>query len=183
MIAFVENTKLDLEVEEFLNDGEIGEIDDLIEYFKKVDILRRSIIGASEQIKRLNESPNPFYGVIPFDGSLVLNEYYRCPSEFYTPLGKWKMSGGGGMLGDTISLLNSLGIKWTRLTSEVNDESGCFGGTIQIDEDQFGNKYSPYKEIKNMRKLSYEANSYLFSYIRWRLEVDGFGDILRPEIK
>lgn len=180
MKAFVENWELDSEVEKFLTDKKI---DDLIEYFKNIDILRRSITNASGLIERLGETPNPFYGVIAFNGSLVLNEYYRCPSEFYTPLGKWKMTGGGGALGDTISLLNSLGIKWTRLTSEVNDASGCYGGTIQIDEDQFGNKYSPYNEFDIIKNLSYEANSYLFSYIRWRLEVDGYGDILRPEIK
>ena len=113
-------------------------------WFEQVDRLRRVIIGNSSLIERLNESPNSYYGVTPFDGSLILCESYGNPQCFYTPLGKWSMSGGGCNDGkEATDILNELGIKWTRIKEPVVNNMGQFGGLIQIDEDHFGNKYTP----------------------------------------
>lgn len=40
-------------------------------------------------------APNPFYNVINFDGSIVLEYYYGSPSCFHTPMGKWNAFSGG----------------------------------------------------------------------------------------
>ena len=50
--------------------------DGLRAWFEQVDRVRRAIVGVSSLIERLNEAPNPYYGVVPFDGSLVLCESY-----------------------------------------------------------------------------------------------------------
>lgn len=117
---------------------------DLSIWFEQVDKLRRTIFNCTTLIERLNESPNPYYGVIPFDGSLILCESYGNPQCFYTPLGKWSITGGGFSNGkEAEDILNELGIKWTRLKFPTINEMGQFGGLIQIDEDQFGNNYPP----------------------------------------
>lgn len=164
-------------------------IEDLESWFLKVDNLRRSIVKVSSMFERLNESPNPFYGVIPFTGSLLLNESYDSPSEFFTPLGKWKILGGGFSDGKTAeSILDELGIKWTRLEKPEVTKMGVFGGVIQIDEDQFGNKYPPldsgvetlndiFSIIKeNIIRLDYDFAENLFKEINKT-------DLLRHENK
>lgn len=119
-------------------------IEDLENHFLKIDKLRKSIVEVSTLFPRLTDTPNPFYGVIPFDGSLILCESYNNPSSFYTPIGKFSITGGGCSEGyTTIDILEQLGIKYTRLTEMVVSKNGCFGGLIQIDEDQFGNIYPP----------------------------------------
>lgn len=188
---FVEEFKE--EVLEILNGHTLEE---LTEYFKKVDKLRRSIIGRSSLFERLNEHPNCFYGVVPFDGSLVVCENYGNLNRFYTPLGKWSITGGGCNDGKSSEdILKELGIKYTRLTDQVAVPNGVFGGIIQIDEDQFGNIYPEFNkkylintDISTNGELakvdfklanSFGANRYLFDLIN--TDAGGEGDLLRKE--
>ena len=123
-------------------------IDSLRAWFEQADRVRRAIVGVSTLIERLDEAPNPYYGVVPFDGSLVLCESYGNPSHFFTTLGKWNITGGGCNYGkEATDILNELGIKWTRLKEPEIHIQGLFGGVIQIDEDHFGNKYPPVSEM------------------------------------
>ena len=39
--------------------------------------------------------PNPYYGVIPNDGTLFLEMGYLLPSYFHTPLGRFEFAGSG----------------------------------------------------------------------------------------
>lgn len=67
---------------------------------------------------------------------------------FLLHLGKWNITGGGCNYGkEATDILNELGIKWTRLKEPEIHIQGLFGGVIQIDEDQFGNKYPPVSEM------------------------------------
>lgn len=128
-------------------------------WFEQVDRIRRSIVNISTLIERVNESPNAYYGVLPFDGSLVLCESYGNPHCFYTPLGKWAITGGGWNDGkEATDLLDSLGIKWTRIKEPVDNTEGSFGGLIQIDEDQCGNKYPPVNP-----EIAFNMNPFYFT--------------------
>lgn len=170
-------------------------LDELNQYFHNIDKLRRAIFHDTTLIERLNESPNPFYGVVPFNGCLLLEEYYSGPSGFYTPLGKWKITGGGFADGRrTEDNLNSLGIKWTRLMEPIIDNNGVHGGILQIDEDQFGNKYPAfdnscgfrinplkcalYEESGKILSVHYETGKALFAAIN---NFGGDENLLRKE--
>ena len=55
------------------------------------------IINHSKNYKNINVSqgftswptPNPYYNVIPFDGSIIVEFGYGCMDDFHTPMGKW----------------------------------------------------------------------------------------------
>ena len=137
MQVVVDNRK----IAEILNGRTMEELE---QHFVKVDKIRKSIADVTTMITRLYETPNSYYGVLPFDGSLILCESYNSPHTFYTPLGKFGITGGGCSNGViTEDILKQLGIKYTRLTEMQVSKNGCFGGLIQIDEDQFGNIYPP----------------------------------------
>lgn len=171
------------QLEEILNGKSV---DGLRAWFNQVDRLRRAIVHKTSMFERLNETPNPYYGVLPFDGSLILCESYEYPQCFYTPLGKWAITGGGFCDGKTAEvILNELGIKWTRLSKPSITDMGQFGGLIQIDEDHFGNKYTPvnqelgfnisimHNEGNEIRR-DYHTSMYLFDLINT-------SDLLRNE--
>lgn len=143
-------TEICSQLQVVVSDKKIAEIlngktmEDLENHFIKVDKLRKSIADVTTMFTRLYETPNSFYGVLPFDGSLILSESYGSPNTFYTPLGEFGITGGGCSNGVvTEDVLKQLGIKYTRLSDMKVTQNGCFGGLIQIDEDQFGNIYPP----------------------------------------
>lgn len=143
-------TEICSQLQVVVSDKKIAEIlngktmEDLENHFVKVDKIRKAIADNTTMFTRLYETPNSFYGVLPFDGSLILSESYGSPNAFYTPLGKFGITGGGCSNGVvTEDILNKLGIKYTRLSDMKVTKNGCFGGLIQIDEDHLGNVYPP----------------------------------------
>lgn len=142
-------------------------IDDLTEYFKQVNTLRKDIydVVSDDLFSGLEFPPNPFYDPIVFDGSLVMNVDGTIPKYFCTPLGKWLIS-RGGLRTETshyVNILNSLGIKYEVLVNP-NPDGGKY---VQILEDQYGNKYTPIDNDKYFSRelglVDYDASKELYN--------------------
>jgi len=104
--------------------------------FRAAMAIREWLWEISGYIRRLNEDPNPYYGVIA-DG-LTIIEYYGSPSCLGTPFGKWACTGGGCQKAGWFDQAKErLGL--VLLIPQIDDEQGTHGPVWGITKDLEGN--------------------------------------------
>lgn len=164
-------------------------IPNLKEYFTKIfDIVEWTL----EQAKQFPDiwitqgftgwpHPNYCYNIIPFDGSIVLEQYYNCLHEFHTPLGKWTtFTGFSGYQDELNNLFNEkLGV--VEIKAGVQTTYGYIGGFYYLTKDLQGNPIPKPSELPINYGRFDKPNEPIENYLNLTKEIQDYWDLVKPE--
>jgi len=121
--------------------------------------------------------PNPYYSVIPDDGSLLLEMFEGMPRNFHTPLGKFHFSGSGS--GDHRKLMDDLKIKFglIEIVPEKKTKFQCFGPIYAVTRDLEGSAFPMPSEPRHKITLDYGTANTVWDEIKPTIDVAKDKDI------